>query len=298
MNRNKYGDSLAEIVSAYSPEKIKKIRFLGGGFYGRVFKVTLADKSSFIVKLHLYDGLCDKEALQLAELRKNALLPMPKVYKVIHKKDGFPFDALIMDEIKGHCLSSSHIIRAKTRNKIADSVVDNLIHYHSVKGDSFGEIGGEQFPSWKAYYKTEVDNALESFGKYCETHSENERLLSDLKSISGDFEQLIDENIEPSLIHGDYNTMNIMTKNGVITGIIDPYGASYGDREFDLFQLNNFNGRKLKLFENYKSKSELSENVDKKILFYEIFSHVKHYTAVDSDRLDKLEKAVKEYKKL
>lgn len=293
-----YKRTLKSIVSAYSSGKIKKDRFLGGGFYGRVFKVILSDKSSFIVKLYLYDGFCDKEALQLSILRKNSVLPMPKVYKVIHKKDGFPFDALIMEEISGRCLAISPFMSAKTRNRIADSVVDNLIHYHSVKGDSFGEIGGEQFKSWKAYYKTEVDKALQSFEKYCETHSGNELLLYDLKVISADFDNLISENTEPNLIHGDYNTMNILTKHGVITGVIDPCGASYGDREFDLFQLNNYNGKKLKLLEKYKSKSPLSENYEKKILFYEIFSRVKHYTAVDKNKIGKLKNAVEEYKKL
>lgn len=294
----KINDSLAEIVRVYSSADIKKTRFLGGGFYGRVFKVTLSDKNNFIVKLYLYDGFCDKEALQLSELEKNSLLPIPKVYKVIHKKDGFPFDALIMEEISGHCLAFSALTREKTRNKLADSVVDNLIHYHSVKGDSFGEIGGKQFGSWKTYYKNEVENALRSFEKYCEVHVGNEHLLNDLIHISNDFDRLIDENIEPNLIHGDYNTMNILTKNGVITGIIDPCGASYGDKEFDLFQLNNYNGKKLKLLEKYKSKSELSENYEKKILFYEIFSRVKHYTAVDKTKIQKLENAVNEYKKL
>lgn len=39
MNRNKYGDSLTEIVSAYSPEKIKKYGFSAAVFTAEFLKL-------------------------------------------------------------------------------------------------------------------------------------------------------------------------------------------------------------------------------------------------------------------
>ena len=84
---------------------------------------------------------------------------------------------------------------------------------------------------------------------------------------------------ESSLIHGDYNMWNIMIdkKNSKVTAIIDPCGCMWADSEYDLYQLNNANGKHLKLFETYAKKKRLSENCYQKMAFYELFTEIEHY---------------------
>ena len=84
---------------------------------------------------------------------------------------------------------------------------------------------------------------------------------------------------QSSLVHGDYNTWNILAdkKSCSVTAIIDPCGCMWADREYDLYQLNNANGKHLKLLEVYANKIPLSENCYEKIAFYELFTEIEHY---------------------
>jgi len=63
--------------------------------------------------------------------------------------------------------------------------------------------------------------------------------------------------------------------------VIDPYNCCYGDSEFDLYQLNNANGKAFGLLEKYKNKQRVSENFELKMAFYELITEIMHY--YDSD---------------
>lgn len=58
------------------------------------------------------------------------------------------------------------------------------------------------------------------------------------------------------------------------TAIIDPLESKWADREYDLFQLKNFTGKQLKLYETYKNKYSVSEKCDLKCAFYGLFNEV------------------------
>ena len=56
-----------------------EIRGLGGGFYGRVFLVSLETEPYYVVlKLYLFPGLAAREARQTGLLAEHALLKMPR----------------------------------------------------------------------------------------------------------------------------------------------------------------------------------------------------------------------------
>ena len=63
----------------------------------------------------------------------------------------------------------------------------------------------------------------------------------------------------------------------MITAVIDPCGCMWADSEYDLYQLNNANGKHLKLLETYARKKQLSENYRQKMAFYELFTEIEHY---------------------
>ena len=66
-------------------------------------------------------------------------------------------------------------------------------------------------------------------------------------------------------------------KNCNVTAIIDTCGCMWTDSEYDLYQLNNANGKHLKLFDTYAKKKTLSENCFEKMAFYELFTEIEHY---------------------
>ena len=105
---------------------------------------------------------------------------------------------------------------------------------------------------------------------------------------------------EAVLVHGDYNMWNILVdkKECRVSGVIDPFGCMWADSEFDLYQLNNVNGKHLGLLEAYASKRGLSENCMQKMAFYELFNSVEHYyTSGHPVRKRKMKKRVAALKK-
>lgn len=62
-----------------------------------------------------------------------------------------------------------------------------------------------------------------------------------------------------------------------VSAIIDPFNCSYADREYDLYQLDNANGKEFGLLNNYCKKYQISENFVQKRAFYELFTELNHY---------------------
>ena len=82
-----------------------------------------------------------------------------------------------------------------------------------------------------------------------------------------------------SLIHGDYNTWNILLdkEKTCVTAFLDPFGCCWADSEFDLYQLDNANGKEFGLLQCYAKKKKLSSNFYEKRCFYELFTEINHY---------------------
>ncbi len=105
---------------------------------------------------------------------------------------------------------------------------------------------------------------------------------------------------EASLIHGDYNTWNIIldeTKSCALA-VIDPFNCCWADREFDLYQLDNANGKAYGLLKRYSEKVPLSGNFEAKRRFYELYTEVNHYhdarVKADFKAVDDLAKRLEE----
>lgn len=94
------------------------------------------------------------------------------------------------------------------------------------------------------------------------------------------YEDIFGEEIRQAvLIHGDYWPANILIdpKSLLPQAVIDPYNSMWADREYELFALNNVMGSCFRLYENYKSKVELSRLCDLKCAFYALYSEVRWF---------------------
>ena len=165
---------------------------------------------------------------------------------------------------------------------MAEQVVDNLIAFHNVhNADGFGQIDSDTYyKTFNEYYKEKATDNFNMAKKLNKDGQITDYVLDVLNEAVKNFDKIFYLAItESSLIHGDYNMWNIMIdkKNSKVTAIIDPCGCMWADSEYDLYQLNNANGKHLKLFETYAKKKRLSENCYQKMAFYELFTEIEHY---------------------
>ncbi len=199
---------------------------LSGGCVGQVYGVRLADGLNVVVKtdngsrpsLHI-------EGYMLRYLKDNSQLPIPKVWYSSPQ-------LLIMSRLAGDSIF----------NKASqEDAAELLAHLHQVKGPAYGLeratlIGGLHQPnpwtdSWLDFF---VEQRLLHMGQVC-VHKErfSSEFLARLRRLCEGIGEWLIEPEQPSLIHGDMWTGNILAKGGCITGFVDP-AIYYASPEIEL----------------------------------------------------------------
>ncbi len=261
------------------PRSVKRI---GGGYYADVYKFDCQNSEPIIVKVYKSAGVMQSEISQIELLSKHSLFPMPKVLFSHLADKEYEKDFIAMNFLEGENGGNIFYLSPTKRQKLASQVIDNLIAFHSVKSpDGFGEIGSEQrYEVWNEYYKEKAVTILDMALQLKNKGELSEYAYEVMQKAVSQFDKIFYLPVtEACLIHGDYNMWNIMAdkQQCKVTAVIDPCGCMWADREYDLYQLNNANGRHLRLFEVYASKQALSENCLEKMAFYELFTEIEHY---------------------
>lgn len=259
-----------------------KVTPLGGGFYGRAFLAEL-DTEPFrvVIKLYLFPGIAENEAIQLKTLAKHATLKMPEVYFTDIAEAG-SFDALAMEYISGVNAGIQTEIPEESIQRLGDAIVENLVSYHSaIHPEGFGQLTSDVFfDDWRSYYKPVAIQTIDKAKKLYEQGELPKELLDIMEQAASRFDRIFNIPIKTArLIHGDYNTWNVMLTENLqdIAGVIDPFNCCWADSELDLYQLDNANGKMFSLLEKYSKKMPLSENFEKKRAFYELFTEINHF---------------------
>lgn len=258
------------IIETNTGSKVEKIKYVGGGSFGEVFRASLADGRVLAVKAHRRKGFQYSEAERLTVLAENTSVKMPEVVFTYGDETS---DIIGMTFIEGKNVLSPQFMLFGKEKKVAfaNAVVDGLLELHSVKGEKYGAFADPQYESWKEYYITEKQQPwLEGLEKLVKEDKFSCKKLEVLKTATGIFNSIPDESQTPVLIHGDINIMNIMAdpKTFALTGFIDPGEAIWADKEYDLFQLRNMWGDSFGLYENYKSRIKVSEYTDFRVAYY------------------------------
>ncbi|MBE6783979.1 MAG: hypothetical protein E7536_08205 [Ruminococcaceae bacterium] len=261
---------LPDIISEKLNKKVDKIKFIGGGSYGRVYKVLLSDGEIIAVKAYRVQGSQYAEAEQLNILSENTSVKMPEIIFTYGDKDTA---ILAMSFCFGqNVLNPMFLFKNKEqKRKFADDVVSGMLEWHSVTNDKFGSLENPAYDSWYEYYKKEKQEPwLDGLKVLTQKGKFSKKKLKLLCEATEIFNNLFDEKSTPVLIHSDLNIMNIMAnpKNLKLTAFIDPCDCMWADREYDLFQLRNMWGDAYRLYETYKQKSDLSEYADFRVAYY------------------------------
>lgn len=299
---------MTDLLKDFVENKVKStpvnIKRIGGGFYADVYKTDYKDSDSVIVKIYKSQGIMCEEVSQIQLLSKYALYPMPKVLWTHSADEHLGYDAMAMNFLEGENAGNIYYLAPSKRNALAEQVVDNLLAFHNVHNpEGFGKINSDRYcNTFNEYYKEHVDAILKMAEHLHANGQMSEYIMNTVKEAAEKFDKIFYLPITASsLIHGDYNMWNILAdkKTCRVTAVIDPCGCMWGDSEYDLYQLNNANGKHLKLLEKYAEKKQLSENCLQKMAFYELFTEIEHYYnsgyPVMQKRLKKQADSLKKY---
>lgn len=277
MNMEKY---ISNAVSAVFGTEPLHIEPLGGGFYGRAFALDMPNEPyKAVAKAYLFLGFAEKEAEQLSLLRQYCTLQIPKVFGVYKSE----YEILLMSYVPGTIAAYAYAEKmdGAVRKNISDEIVDNLLAWHNIScPDGFGYISGEKFSTWQEFYYPTAKEIVKKAERLYNKGQITRDILSVFEKSILKFDEIFYLPVTKSgLVHGDYNTWNIMLNEELTHAhaVIDPFNCSFADTEFDLFQLENANGKQYGLLENYASKARLSDNFPQKRAFYELYSEVGHY---------------------
>ncbi len=270
MNNKHLEEKIKSVAPKELSAEITEMKFIGGGSFGKVFKVELSDGRTVAVKAFRRQGANLEEAAQLKILAVNTSVKMPEVL-FTYNDDTVALMAMSFIEGK-NVLEPTFLFKSKKqKNDFAKAVVKGMSEWHAVKGEAFGFIDGEKYGTWLECYKKEKQEPwLKGLSELADNGKFSRKKLSLLLEATKLFEELYAEPECPVLIHADLNIMNIMAdpKAFELTGFIDPCGAMWADREYDLFQLRNMWGDCYGIYEEYKKQNTLSEYADFKIAYY------------------------------
>lgn len=261
---------LPSIITEKLNKEAVKIKFIGGGSYGRVYKVFLSDGETIAVKGYKLQKMHTEEAYQLDFLAKNTSVKMPAVL-FTYEDDNTAILAMSFVEGK-NVLNPVYLLKSKIqKQRFADEVISGMLEWHSVTNDKFGSLSNPTYDSWYDYYKLERQEPwLKSLKELSDNGNFSKKKMQLLYDATKIFNELPKENATPVLIHADLNIMNIMAnpKMFKLTAFIDHCGSIWADREYDLFQLRNMWGDAYGLYETYKRKYPLSKFTDFRVAYY------------------------------
>src|SRR5215207_5023161 len=236
-------DLLARGVEAYLGERLLSARPMGGGCIGEVYRVELEDGTPLVAKVDREGASnLEREAYMLRYLREKSDLPVPEVF---HGSETL----LLMEFVEGDSRFSTGAER---------HAAELLAALHGVTWGSYGHerdtlIGSLDQPnppteSWVEFFR---DHRLLYLAGVA--HEANRLQSEDLKKIENLAERLddyLEEPEQPSLIHGDVWSANVLAKGDRISAFLDP-AIYYADPEIELSFISLFESFGDAFFERY-----------------------------------------------
>jgi len=271
-------ETVKKLTEAKLSTSVTKVSPLGKGASGAVFLVNCdSEPYKIAVKASSHPELMRKEAEMLSFLKDKTESKVPRVY-FCEEKDGKAYIA--MEYIDGINGTDKSLMLRPGRKHLAESIIDNLLLIQKAKNDRFGPIENAVYDTWKEYYREFADE-IYSFTLEMYANGKLDDIVA--RAVKLSYEKLDDifseETGKPTLIHGDYWMPNFIIdkKKMELKAAVDPFNMMWAEPEYELFAMTVGTGKKLKLYETYKSKVSVSELCDLKTELYALYSELLWY---------------------
>lgn len=259
------------------------ISVAGKGASACVYKVDIEEiPYSIAVKCSDNAELLRQEYQQIKFINDRVDCKLPRLYHFGMCRDGSA--VMIMEHFDGVSASKLKKVR-KAKENLPNEIVDNLLKIHSVHNEKFGPIDNAVYDTWYDYYSEFADEIY----RFVKDSYENGRLRKKVfTAVSLSYEKrkeiLRETDGTPTLIHGDYWQPNFIVNPDTyaLVGVIDPFNILWAEPEYELFTLTVGGSKKLKLYENYKSKITPSKYCDLKVELYALYNELLWYKKLGS----------------
>ncbi len=270
-------DTIKSISENQMNQKVISVNSAGKGASGSVYCVeTEEEPYKLAVKVGDNYELLKEEQKMLEFLKDKVSFKVPKPYFICTEGNK---SYLGLEFIEGK--SGKKIPLFCNRSKLSDNVISAFMNMQEVKNNKFGKYNNPAFDTWADYYR-DFFNKVYSFSKAKHQKGELEEIIMNaLDLINERFYEIFGEiSGEAVLCHGDFWLPNLMFnyKTSELTGVLDPFDMLWAEKEYELFCLTaGLDSRKLRLYENYKSKNATSKYCDLKLEIYALCNELHWY---------------------
>ena len=270
-------------VEEHLGQSVLNISRVGNGASGSVYRVACSGEPAVVaVKVSEHSELMLQEYEMLSFLKEKTESKIPEVY--FFDKIGNT-GIIAMEYINGVSGTDKSLKFRLGRRHLAESIVDNLLVIQQVHNDKFGPYNNARYDTWQEYYKTFADEIYE-FSKLMHFEKKLDDIVMKAVELSyNNFNKIFCDRVSaPTLIHGDYWMPNfIIDKTSMeLLSVVDPFNIMWADPEYELFAMTVGFGKRMKLYEIYKSKVEVSRYCDMKLELYALYSELLWYKKLGS----------------
>ena len=278
-------EALFDAIETSLGRRPMRLAPLHGGMVGEVYGADLADDERVVIKIDRRDEpQLAKEGMMLRYLEEKSDLPVPEV---LHCEEAL----LIMTFLPG----MSQFDQAAEEH-VAELLVD--LHALSAPACGFADdtlIGLLPQPNpwmgdWPTFF---AQNRLICLGEIGLQMGRMDRaLLRRVEALCERIHEYIESPTQPSLVHGDIWSSNLLAANGRITGVLDP-AIYYAHPEVELAYIALFPSFGEAFWRRYQTLRPIEPGFfEQRAHVYQIFpllSHVchfgGHYVQSTSDKL-------------
>ena len=255
---------------------------VGKGASGRVYRAVCSENKAIAVKISEHPELMRQEYEMLSFLKEKTESKIPQVYFFYENENK---GVIAMEYVDGTGGADPSLRFSLLKKHLAESIVDNLLTLQKVKGEKFGPYNNAGYDTWQEYYKSFAE-AIYAFSLSKHTENALDSIVMKAVELSyKSFDSIFCEKIyPPTLIHGDYWMPNFIIdkKSMELLSVVDPFNVMWADPEYELFAMTVGYGKKLGLYELYKSKVKVSKHCDMKLEMYALYSELLWYKKLGS----------------
>ncbi len=278
MDKNKISD----IVEKQLNIKVSKVVPIGKGATATAFRVDI-ENAPYRVVVKVGDNLqlLQEEKDMLDFLSPKVSFKIPKTY-FLFSENGKSF--LGMEYIEGK--SGKNIFFVFNKKKLSNSIIDAFMSMQAVTNDKFGKYNDAKYDSWKEYYRDFFDEIYTFSTEKRENGELDDSIISTLQLVDKYFDIILPKNTEKAVLcHGDFWLPNLLIdfKKSELVGALDPFDVIWAEKEYELFCFTaSESGQKLKLYDLYKSKNQVSKFCDLKVELYALCNELHWYKRLGS----------------